>query len=153
MSDFSYVVEIQAPAAHVWSVLLDVERWPQWTKSVTSVKRMDIGPLTLGSRTRIVQPRLAPAVWKVTSLDLEKRIFAWTTRGLGVVVVGMHHVEAVADASRVTLWLEYSGLLSPLMARVLSRLNLEYLKMEGDGLKRYCESATPADAEYGTRLA
>lgn len=153
MSDFRYVVDIQAPAAHVWSVLLDVERWPQWTRSVTTVKRMDIGPLTLGSRTRIVQPGLAPGVWKVTSLDQTKRIFAWTTRGLGVAVVGYHQVEAVGAASRVTLWIHYSGLLSPLLARILEQRNWDYLKMEGDGLKKRCEGPVSADAEYGNRLA
>jgi uncharacterized membrane protein len=152
MSDFRYVIDIQAPAAHVWSVLLDVERWPEWTRSVTIVKRMDIGPLTLGSRTRLVQPGLAPAVWKVTSLDPAKRIFAWTTRGLGVMVVGYHQVEAVGTASRVTLWLHYSGLLGPVLARILSRKNRDYLKMEGDGLKQRCEGTT-TDAAYGSRLA
>ena len=45
MSDFRHVVEIRAAPAHVWSVLLDVEHWPDWTTSVTKVKRMDIGPL------------------------------------------------------------------------------------------------------------
>jgi uncharacterized membrane protein len=153
MSDFRYVIDIQAPAAQVWTVLLDVERWPEWTRSVTTVKRMDIGPLTLGSRTRIVQPGLAPGLWKVTSLDQAKRIFAWTTRGLGVVVVGYHQVEAVGTASRVTFWLHYSGLLSPVLARVLNRKNWEYLKMEAEGLKQRCEKDSQADAEYGSRLA
>ena len=63
MSDFRYEVEIRVSPARVWAVLLDVERWPEWTTSVTRVQRMDLGPLTLGSRTRIWQPRLMPAVW------------------------------------------------------------------------------------------
>ena len=76
MSDFRYEVDIQAPPARVWSVLLDVERWPEWTTSVTSIKRLDFGPLTLGSRTSIVQPRLSKRVWRVSSLDETHRSFA-----------------------------------------------------------------------------
>ncbi|HEY1577508.1 MAG TPA: hypothetical protein VGF82_10610 [Terracidiphilus sp.] len=31
MTDFRYVVEIQVSPARVWSTLLDIERWPDWT--------------------------------------------------------------------------------------------------------------------------
>jgi uncharacterized membrane protein len=141
MADFRYVVEIQAPPSRVWSVLLDVERWPEWTTSVIRVKRMDFGPLTLGSRTRIQQPRLAPAVWKVTSLDEVQHTFSWASRATGTRIVAVHLVEKHGTGSRVTLSLFYSGVLGPLMARLLRRLNLDYLEREGTGLKRYCEAA------------
>jgi hypothetical protein len=90
MSDFRHVIEINVSPARVWPVLLDVERWPEWTTSVTRVQRMDIGPLTLGSRTRIWQPKLMPAVWQVTSLDEQRRVFGWTSRALGVKCVAWH---------------------------------------------------------------
>ena len=140
MSNFEYVIEIQAPPAHVWAVLLDVERWPEWTAAVTSAQRMEIGPLTLGSRTRLAQPGLSKAVWKVTSLDESRGIFAWTTHTIGVKITAYHQVEELGSSTRVTLLLHYSGILGPLVSRLLRDLNWDYLVREGNGLKQRCEA-------------
>ena len=153
MADFHYAVEIQAPPSRVWAVLLDVERWPLWTTSVTRVKRMEIGPLTLGSHTRIYQPRLSPAVWKVTSLDEAHHTFSWSARTIGTKILAMHEVVKLGTGCRVTLELHYSGILGGLMSRLLRDLNWDYLKREGTGLKRYCEAAVswPADPKPDTK--
>ena len=144
MSDFRYEVDIQAPPARVWSVLLDVERWPEWTTSVTSIKRLDFGPLTLGSRTSIVQPRLSKRVWRVSSLDETHRSFAWTTQSLGLRIVGYHRVEeSDTGGSHVTLSLHFLGVLGPLIARLFRDLNRDYLAREGNGLKTHCEAVIP----------
>jgi len=139
MSDFRYEVEIRVPPSRVWSVLLDVERWPEWTTSVTSIQRMEVGPLSLGSRARIRQPRLRPAVWCVTSLDDKRRIFAWTTRAFGIKIIGRHQVEAVRNHTRVVLTIEYSGPLRAVAARFYGDLSRDYIAREGDGLKAFCE--------------
>jgi hypothetical protein len=141
MSDFRHVIEINVSPARVWPVLLDVERWPEWTTSVTRVQRMDIGPLTLGSRTRIWQPKLMPAVWQVTSLDEKRHIFAWTTRSMGFKIIGRHQVEAVGAHSRVTLSVHFSGLLGAIVARVFRDLNWDYLAREANGLRSRCEAS------------
>lgn len=140
MSDFRQSIEINLSPPRVWSVMLDVERWPEWNTAVTRVQRMDIGPLTLGSRTRIWQPKLMPAVWQVTSLDQNRRIFAWTTHTLGMKIIGRHQVEAVGPRSRVTLSLHYSGFLGPFMARIYRDLNWDYLAREANGLRAKCET-------------
>ncbi|CRK59566.1 hypothetical protein [Alloactinosynnema sp. L-07] len=44
---FSAEVVIDASAERVWAVYADVARWPEWTKSVTSVTPLDPGPLRL----------------------------------------------------------------------------------------------------------
>ena len=49
-------VEISAAPDQVWGVLTDVERWSEWTETVTRVQRLDDGPLREGSRARISQP-------------------------------------------------------------------------------------------------
>jgi Polyketide cyclase / dehydrase and lipid transport len=146
MSDFRHVIEIDVSPARVWSVLLDVERWPEWTTSVTRVQRMDIGQLTLGSRTRVWQPKLLPAVWQVTSLDERRHIFAWTTHPFGFKIVGRHQVEAVGAHSRVTLSLNYSGMLGAVLARIYRDLNWDYLNREADGLRARCESPVAQQA-------
>jgi len=149
MADFRYVIEIQAPPSRVWAALLDVERWPEWTTSVTSARRMDLGALTLGSRTRICQPRLRTAVWKVTSIDEARHSFAWDTRILGARILAVHKVEKQGVGSRVTLSLFFSGILGGIISRLFRDLNRDYLEREATGLKRFCEAAAswPADTK------
>jgi uncharacterized membrane protein len=140
MSDFRYEVEIRVPPSRVWSTLLDVERWPEWTSSVTSIQRMEVGPISMGSRVRILQPRLRPAVWCVTSLDENRRIFAWTTRAFGIKIIGRHQLEAVKNYTRLILSIEYSGPLKAIAARFYGDLSRDYIAREAKGLQKFCES-------------
>jgi uncharacterized membrane protein len=118
MKHSSSAVEIQAAPDRVWAVLCDVEHWPQWTLSVTSIRRIDHRPFAAGSRVHIRQPRLRPVEWEVTELadKDESRSFTWVTRSPSLHVAASHHIEATAPGSRVTLSLEFSGLLGPLVA-------------------------------------
>ncbi len=141
MPDFEITVEIAAPPAQVWAVLMDVERWPEWTPTISSVERLETGPMAVGSRTRIVQPRLRPAVWHVTQLDEKTGVFTWVSRNPGVHVTACHAVHATQYGSRVTLSTKMGGLLGPLMRRLLATLNEQYVTTEANGLKRRCEDA------------
>lgn len=84
---FEATIDIAARVEHVFAVYTDVEHWPDWTRSVTSVERLDPGPLRVGSRARIRQPRLPVAVWEVTDLA-SGRSFTWMARGPGIVTTG-----------------------------------------------------------------
>ena len=134
MTDFSIAIEIPAPTDRVWAVMSDVERWPEWTPTVTSIERLDQGPLVVGSRARIRQPRLPPATWRVTEL-VPGRSFTWVTHSPGVLVIAHHGVESAGDGTRAVLSLRFSGLLGPLVARMTRGLNERYLGMEANGLK------------------
>ena len=116
------------------------ERWHEWTPSVTSVQLLDAAPLTIGSRARIVQPKLRPAVWQVTEFDPAARTFGWVTRAPGVRVGGRHGVEAKGVGSKARLTLHFSGLLAPLIARLYRGLNERYLALEAKGLKQRSEA-------------
>ena len=50
-------ITIDAPIEVVWSVFTDVERWPTWASSFTSVELID-GPMRLGAKARIRQRAL-----------------------------------------------------------------------------------------------
>jgi len=51
-------VEVFRPAERVWSVLVDVERWPEWTASITQIERLDQAAFGPGSRVRIRQAEI-----------------------------------------------------------------------------------------------
>jgi len=138
MTEFSVVVDIKASPDHVLAVLCDVERWPQWTETMISVRRMDDGPFVVGSKAHIRQPKLRPAVWQVTELD--EKSFAWVTRSPGLEIKGGHTVAANGHASRVTLTLRYSGPLAPLAGLLYGNLSRRYIGIEAEGLRRRCEA-------------
>ena len=55
-------IDIDASREKVWTVITDVERWPEWTASVTSMALLDKAPFDVGSQARLRQPRLPVAV-------------------------------------------------------------------------------------------
>ena len=129
---------IAAPASTVWEVYRDVEHWPEWTESVTSVELLDPGPLRVGSRARVRQPRLPVAEWTVTEID-EGRSFTWVARGPGVRTTGTHLVEPHADGARATAILVQAGPLGPVVGFLTRGLTKRYLAMEAAGLKARAE--------------
>jgi uncharacterized membrane protein len=140
MPSFRYTVEIFAPPERVWQVLIDVERWPEWTPTVTRVERLEASPFAIGSRTKIWQPQLMANAWRVTALDERAGDFTWEASRPGIKVIAAHRLEPTSDGVRVTLTLDYRGLLGPLMALQLKGLNWDYLTKEAQGLKRRCEA-------------
>ena len=137
--NFNRTIEIAAPPERVWALMSDVERWPEWTPSVTSVELLDHEPLKLGSRAGIRQPKLRPAVWKVT--EISNRSFTWKTGNLLVWVLGRHWVEPAGQGSRASLSLQFGGLLGWLFGWLFRDLNNRYLDLEAKGLKRRSEGS------------
>jgi len=131
-------MEIAAPPERVWAVMSDIERWHEWTRSVASISRKDSGPLAVGSRAVIRQPKFPPALWTVTALE-PGRSFAWTNVAPGVRVLATHSVEGTASGTRARLSLEYRGIFGGLLARLTKGITERYLAMEADGLKRRSE--------------
>ena len=74
MKDYSISVQIDAPPEQVWAVMSDVERWHEWTPTITSVRRTNAGPFQ-DRRPRARSPaELPPADWIVTALARGPRI-------------------------------------------------------------------------------
>jgi uncharacterized membrane protein len=132
-------VDINAPPQRVLAVLFDVERWPEWTSTVTQVQRLDRGPFGVGSSARVVQPRLRPAVWQVTELD-ENRSFTCVTHAPGARITAGHFVEAQGDGSRAALSFEIAGWLGPIVSRLYRGMIQQYVATEASGLKQRSES-------------
>ena len=102
-------VDIHAPANRVWHVLTDVTRWPEWAASMSKVARLDAGPLAVGSRARVKQPRLPATVWRVSDIE-PGRCFSWTASAQGVTTTGTHRLTVRGDGVvRVELGIVQSG--------------------------------------------
>jgi uncharacterized membrane protein len=136
-TEFIRRVEIPVPQPLVWSVLVDVERWPEWMPSVSHVKRLSAGPLQVASRARVYQPKLPPASWRVTELEAGAG-FTWESIAPGLRVVAGHWPQPTGGGCRVTLSIRYEGLFGPWLARWVGELNDRYLDLEANGLKARC---------------
>lgn len=132
------VIDIHAAPDRVLAILSDVERWPEWTSTTTSIRRLDAGPFRVGSRARVLQPKLKPAVWRVTELD--DTHFMWITSGPGIRMTARHDIASTAAGSRVTLSLEFSGFFAWLAVRVAGELTERYIAIEAEGLKKRSEA-------------
>lgn len=135
--EFEYTVTIAAPPELVWSTLMDVERWPTWTSSMTWLRPVDDGPLGVGSEVHIKQPGTRAAAWTVTKLE-PGRSFSWATKG-GVHMEADHEIAPVPEGSQVTLRLTQTGVLSKLVGLVGGAAIRKAVRTEGDGLKAECE--------------
>ena len=133
-------ITIAAPAATVWDVYADVERWPTWTASVTTLELLDGPSLAIGARARIAQPRFPRLVWTVTAIE-PGTSWTWVTRSPGATTTATHEVRRVDDATtRVVQTIEQRGPLGALVGRLTRRLTRRYLAMEAAGLRQRAES-------------
>ncbi|WP_026426010.1 SRPBCC family protein [Actinokineospora inagensis] len=135
---FATGIAIAAPAERVWSIYADVERWPEWTASVTSVTLLDPGALRIGHRARIRQPKLPVAVWTVTELT-EGRSWTWEARGPGALTTATHTVEPTGSGCRVLATLTTTGPVGWVLARFTAGLTDRYLALEAEGIKARAE--------------
>jgi uncharacterized protein YndB with AHSA1/START domain len=133
-----HVIQIDAPPHVVWSVTTDVERWPEWTPTVTSVRRVGSEPFGLGSVTRIKQPAQPEAEWVVTAFE-NGRSFSWESRRPGLQFVGTHVISDDGAGTTNLLRVEATGLLAILLWPVLRRATQRALSAENAGLKRKAE--------------
>jgi uncharacterized membrane protein len=135
---YEHEILIQASPQRVWEVFSDVQRWPEWMPTITAVERLDDGPLRVGSRTRIRQPRLPVAVWEVTELE-DGRQFTWVSRGPGVRTTGSHRVTTTPDGTVAVSSIDQDGPLGQLLGLLLRNLTNRYLRLEGESLKERSE--------------
>ncbi len=132
-------VEIDAPASLVWEVFTDVERWPEWTASVTRLVAVDGPGLAVGKRFEIKQPKLPKLVWEVTDLA-PGASWTWTQRSPGGTTSASHSLTPIAtDRTLVRQELDQRGPVGAIVGRLMLRTTRRYLEMEARGLKTRSE--------------
>lgn len=131
---------IAAAPERVWAVLVDVNRWPRWTPTVTSAELLDGGEFRVGSRARLSQPGMRDAVWTVDSLAPNSE-FTWSSSYPGLKVIGEHRITACDTESEVTLCVTFRGLLAPLIQLLIGNRIKSFIAQEIAGLKKFCEQS------------
>jgi uncharacterized membrane protein len=141
-------VEIDASAQLVWEVFSDVQRWPEWTASVTSLVGKDGANLAVGKRFSIKQPGMSKLVWKVTEID-HGSSWTWVQRSPGVLVTARHNVIAQPDGrTLVRQQLEQRGVLGALVGRMMIKKTKRFLELEAQGLKARSEELSRANGPH-----
>ena len=132
-------IDVAASPDRVWDVLIDVERWPEWTESVSNVRPLDPGILAVGSRVEISQPRVPTGTYTVTAFE-PPSAFTWEQRQPGSRVSAHHQCTPLPDGgTRVELRVVMSGALGGVVGRLYRKLTERYLAMEAAGLKARAE--------------
>jgi uncharacterized protein YndB with AHSA1/START domain len=138
-------VEIAAPPSLVWDVFSDVERWPEWTASVTRLVALDGPGLAVGKRFEIKQPRMPKLVWEVTEVDPGTG-WTWVQRSRGGSTVARHDVVARPDGhTLVRQHLDQRGAAGALIGRLMHGMTKRYLELEAQGLKARSEQRQQID--------
>jgi uncharacterized membrane protein len=137
--EFRISVDIAAPPDVVWAVMSDVERWHEWTASIRSIRLVGGGPLGVGTRAWIKQPRFPPAMWKVTAMEPGQG-FTWESGAPGMRVYANHSVQPIAGGTRASLVLYYQGFVGRVLARMTHGITNRYLNYEAEGLKMRSEA-------------
>lgn len=123
-----------------WAALIEVDTWPRWTESITSIEPVDSGELKAGNRFRVKQPGFPSNVWQVTELR-ERETFTWATSMPGVRTTGVHRLTAGPDGgTTITLELEQRGALAGIVKVLAGRRTRKYVEMEAAGLKAASEA-------------
>ena len=148
MRQFHTSIQIPAPPARVWDVMSDIDRWHEWTPSITSIRRLGGAPFAVGTRVMIRQPKLPPALWKVIEIEPGRR-FTWLSTAPGLRVFGHHGVEPDDGGCLATLGIDIEGPLGGMWGRLSRAITERYIAMEAQGLS--ARSLDPGYRHAGAR--
>jgi uncharacterized protein YndB with AHSA1/START domain len=132
-------IEVEAPAAVVWDVFSDVERWPEWTASVTRLVALDGPGIAVGRRFGIKQPRMPNLVWEVTAVE-PGASWTWRQRSPGGTTLATHELEPQGDGrTLVRQRIDQRGPVGLAVGVAMRGLTRRYLALEAAGLKARSE--------------
>jgi uncharacterized membrane protein len=135
MKQVEHRLDIDAPLAALWGLAINVERWPSMFPTVTTVKRLDPGPLRIGSQTLLKQPGQPERIWIVTLLEPDT-VFCWTTRAKGFTMTGIHRFTPITDKRTTSrLGIQLDGPLALPIGMLVARKAARTLAIENDGLR------------------
>lgn len=140
MPRWEHSIDINATPDRVWEVMSNIDRWPDWTPSVLSVKKLTSGPLAPGTEARVHARGAPESLWTVSEA-VPARSFTWGTKVRGAATTAGHVIEPMPSGSRVTLSVEIGGIAAALLKPVLGRGIRQNLRLESEGLKEQSEAS------------
>lgn len=129
---------IDAPPDLVWHTVADVERWSDWTPTITSIRRHDTGDLHEGAVADVAQPKQPLRKWTVTSVT-PGRAFTWVTSTTGIRMTAGHTVSTADGRTVVELTMDVAGFLAPVAALLAGKQIRTFIDTEAASLKAWCE--------------
>ncbi|MBM3156681.1 MAG: hypothetical protein FJ004_05290 [Chloroflexi bacterium] len=135
---FSASSEIDASPEKTWSLLKNIEEWPQWVPSLKKVEKVSGEPLGKGSQVRVVAKSLIKVnlLMTVTEFAAGQRV-VMEGKVLGVRMTRYYTLESVAqNKAKLTAGGEVKGQLAFLVRRSGQKLSEEIVhslkkKVEG----------------------
>lgn len=128
---------VDAPAELVWRTVKDVEKWPEWTPTMTEIN-LQGGDLHRGGSAIVRQPKQPARTWTVTELT-EGRSFTWISTGRGLRMSADHVVSEEGGRTTVLLSFSMAGPLAPLASLLAGKLVRQAIATEAASLKSWCE--------------
>ena len=135
---FSTQIEIQAPVKVIWNIMLQVERWHEWTPTIKSIKKLGTDGFGTNTKLLIQQPKLPTAVWKVFEMKPEEG-FSMSKGNLFLKIVAAHILQPGSNGTVVSLSLDFSGIFGKLVAKRYQQMMEGYLSIEAACLKKEAE--------------
>jgi len=131
---------INSSPEEIFYVLAQLGQWNQWTKSIISISFVNNDYFKVGTKIKVLQPKLSPAVWTITEIT-ENKSLVWEKKSLGLKMTANHLIQESNEGPIVKLQIIYQGFLATLFYKLTASLTKSYLTMEIAGLKKRCEDS------------
>lgn len=131
---------VEAPVDVVWRTFAALERWPEWTPTVTALEPSNRDGLRVGDTAAMTQPGQRDRVWTITEVT-EGSSFVWeATDPGGIKLTATHTATAVdEDTTRLELSFAVTGAMAWLARLLGGRTIRRYVETEAASIKEWCE--------------
>lgn len=125
----------------MWDVLSDLTSWSRHAETVEDLELLTAPPIGEGTRIRLKQTSTPEGNWDITTWE-PPTYFELRQKKRTVNTVVGHRVEPLGDQrARLTLTLDMTGILIPIIALFARGMTTRLLAREADDLKRAAENS------------
>ncbi|MFW6118327.1 MAG: SRPBCC family protein [Chloroflexota bacterium] len=116
---FESSIDINAPTEKVWTLIDELEEWPQWMPSIKKIERVSGGPLAVGSQLSVTAKVSGLTVKLLMTVIkfVPERDVVMEGKVLGTKLTRFYTLEPMDGKTRVTIGGDVSGALAWLACR------------------------------------
>lgn len=146
----SLVIEkhINAPIERVYTVMTDLERWPENIEAITKIEKLTEGPV--GNGTRFKETRIMFGKEHTETMTFEdvvpNRGYTLAANSCGVQYASVHTLSPEAGGTRLRLEMQSkpvtlgAKILSPVMGAMMKGTMRKMIRKDFDEVARVCEA-------------